>query len=164
MRRGRIRRAPLLLRSMLGSDDNAEPRKLLKANRIVTSDVLNHLLVFFTFGLCSPFLALIMLLVVAMKHVMWITILGRFVYCRAQLKLAGQVRNGSQDHALVALSVACCCLPVLQLVASFVWPVTWSSPLFFAFLCWDVLGDEVGWKDAWWAPLLVLAVPVCLWG
>ena len=146
--------------SMEGSDDNAEPRKLLKANRIVTSDILNNLLVFFTFGMCSPFLALIMLLSVAMKHIMWITILGRFVYARILLTQAHH--HGSKDHALVALSDAC--LPVCELVASFVWPIIWCSGLFFAFLCWDVFGDEVEWTKALLAPAMVLAVPACLWG
>lgn len=146
--------------SMEGSNDNnAEPRKLLKANRIVTSDILSHMLVFFTFGLCSPFLATSILMSVGLKHAMWLMIIGRFVSMRTARQGAG---SRARDHALEAFSEAC--LPVLDLVGNFVWPIVWCSAIFFSFLCWDVLGDEVGWKEAMWAPLLVLAVPVCLWG
>ena len=180
-----------------GADDNdydaqAEPLKLLKSNRIITTDILCPLLIFCTFGISSPFLALIMLVSVSLKHHMWLLMLGRFVHTRVTAAAAtaghdsddgnrgeyGGVRgrqseNGNRnstnneveevnkDQALVALSAAC--VPIVDIVARCVWPVIWSSASFFAFLCWDVLGDEVGWKRALWAPCLVLALPLVLW-
>jgi hypothetical protein len=156
----------------------AEPLLLLKASRIISTDILNPLLVLCTFGICSPFLALIMLVSVSLKHYMWVLFLGRFVHTRITATMASfgatnrntevdtssmsvQHRQVGEDHALVALSAAC--VPILDIVTRCVWPVIWSSSLFFAFLCWDVLSDEVGWRKALWAPVGVLCLPVCLW-
>ena len=141
---------------------HAEPLKMLKANRIISSDILNNLLVFCTFGICSPFLAAIMLVSVSLKHHMWVMLLGRFVHTRVTAASgAGAGAGAGGDHALVALGAAC--VPLLQIVARCVWPVMGGSSVFFAVLCWDVLADEVGWRDAVWAPVAVLLVPVCLW-
>jgi hypothetical protein len=156
---------------------SAEPFLLLKANRIISSDILNHLLVFCTFGICSPFLAIIMVVSVSLKHLMWVVLIGRFVHYRvtgADSTSGGtdSVGNGSAcdtivkeraggDQALVALGAAC--LPVLDIVSGCVWPVVWSSSLFFSFLCWDILGDEVGWKEALWAPAMMLVMCACMW-
>ena len=156
-------------------EEHADPMMLLKAHRIVGSDILNHLLVFCTFGICSPFLALIMLVSVGMKHHMWMVLIGRFVFCRVyrctKEGLAGVKYNGGcsdslkghigGDDAVLALSTAC--LPIMDIVCSCVWPVVWSSGLFFSFLCWDVLGDEVGWKQALWAPVMILGYCACMW-
>ena len=64
------------------SQDRIRPRALLKANRIVSADIVSHLLVFLTFGLCSPLLAVIIVSAVTLKHYMWIMIIGRFVHSR----------------------------------------------------------------------------------
>jgi hypothetical protein len=147
----------------------AEPIKMLKANRIISSDILNHLLILCTFGICSPFLALIMVVSVSLKHRMWVVLLGRFVHTRVTAAAAAAVAASGatssqqlgEDCAMVALSAAC--VPLLDIVARCVWPVIWSSCVFFAFLSWDMLGDEVGWREAMWAPLVVMGLPVFLW-
>lgn len=140
------------------ADNRADPRKLLKTNRIVTIDVLNNFLVFFTFGMCSPFLAVLMLVSVTMKYAMWITVIGRFVRIRVVSKPAERI---ARDKALQALSDAC--IPLRQLVTDFVWPTIWCSAVFFSFLCWDVYGDRVGWKEGAWVPAVVISGPVILW-
>lgn len=188
----------------------AEPLKLLKANRIISTDILSPLLVFCTFGICSPFLAVIMLVSVSMKLRMWLVLLGRFVYTRFGLGtgsggagsaggdrqsgesssrgITTEVKNEKKVHtqthsqvqeqvqeqvqvqvgedtkvdlALRALGAAC--VPAVDIVVRCVWPVLWSSSVFFSFLCWDVLNDEVGWREAIWAPVVVLVLPGFLW-
>ena len=161
----------------------SDPHHLLKANRIISSDILNHLLVFCTFGMCSPFLALIMVVSVSLKHRMWVMLIGRFVHSRVVGSTSAKsdidtnanagtgadvVSDSSEridvgdDNALVALSAAC--VPILDIVSGCVWPVVFSSGLFFSFLCWDVLGDDIGWKEALWAPALILGLCACMWG
>lgn len=140
-----------------GGDDQAcaTPMQLLKANRIMSSDVLNHLLVLFTFGLCSPFLAIAIVFAVGLKLQLWTLLLGRFVARREQ------ARVGGGDLALLALSEAC--VPMREKLTHCVWPVLWTSALFFSCLAWDVLGDAMAWRDAVWAPVATLAVPAGLW-
>jgi hypothetical protein len=41
-------------------------------------------------------------------------------------------------------------------------PIVLSSAVFFAFVCWDLAGDEVDWRGSIWAPVTVLMVPVVL--
>jgi hypothetical protein len=145
----------------------AVPHHLLKANRIISSDILNHLLVFCTFGMCSPFLALIMVASVSLKHHMWVMLIGRFVHSRvagsagADADVSKSNESIGDDHALMALSAAC--VPILDIVSGCVWPVVFSSGLFFSFLCWDVLGDDIGWREALWAPALILGLCACLY-
>ena len=63
------------------SQDTA-PRDLLKSTEIVSFDILNHLAVFATFGMSSPFLGVLMLLSVTLKLFMWRVVIGRFVQSR----------------------------------------------------------------------------------
>jgi hypothetical protein len=36
--------------------------------------------------------------------------------------------------------------------------------VFFAFVCWDMAGDVVGWRKSFWAPVTVLLFPLLLLG
>ena len=150
-------------------EEDATPEHLLKCARLVSSDVLYPLLMFSTFGLCSPLLAVIMTVSVCFKLYMWILFVGRFVHTRRS-SMCGTTGCGSsptsvgedQDQALEMLSTACSCVPAMDTIAHNVWLITATSAFFFAVLCWDILGDEVGWERAFWAPLVVLSVPLCL--
>ena len=141
------------------SKSHPKPIELLKADRIISSDILSHMLIFFTFGLCSPLLSAAIFVAASLKHQMWIILLGRFVDKR--LKANARVQAGGKDFALSALSEAC--VPVLEKVTHCVWPVIWTSALFFAFLGWDILGDYLAWRVSVWAPIVTLCVPACLW-
>jgi hypothetical protein len=186
------------IRDDFGSGPNcAQPNKLLKADRIISSDILNHLLLFFTFGLCSPFLSLAIVLAASLKQYMWVMLLGRFLDMRAprtkapedtsapgttvETEVGGSCSasesgwsgkgesgghgdgdgDGDGDDATVALSIAC--IPILEKVTHCVWPIIWTSSLFFAFLIWDILGDAWDWSRSVWAPLLTLSVPAGVW-
>ena len=141
------------------TSESIEPLSLMKANRIITTDILNPLLVLCTFGICSPYLSLVILASVTLKYHMWVMLLGRFIQFR--YSMSSQSDRDGEDLAVVILSRAC--LPVINIVGRCLWPVIWSSSFFFAFLCWDVLGDEVGWRNAAWAPVVVVSVPLTMW-
>jgi hypothetical protein len=51
-------------------------------------------------------------------------------------------------------------LPLLQ---SKLWIPTVSSAVFFAFVCWDISGDAVGWKGSFWVPCLTLSLILVVW-
>jgi len=145
--------------------DSTKPRDLLKATEIISFDILNHLAVFVTFGISSPYLALILIFSVCLKLYIWRLIIGRFVYARScessetVCDIGGCQQSG--DVGLASLSSAC--LPVMDMLEGCMRPIVLSSAVFFACVCWDLAGDEVDWRGSIWAPVTVLMVPVVLW-
>ena len=148
------------------------PRDILKAPEIISFDILSHLAIFLTFGISSPYLALILIFSVCLKLYMWRVVIGRFVFVRSSLGInsdsggvggSGDCGDGiSNDDGLMTLSVAC--LPVLDMLEDCIWPIVLSSAVFFAFVCWDMAGDVVGWRKSFWAPVTVLLFPLFLLG
>ena len=146
-----------------------KPRDILKAPEIISFDILNHLAVFVTFGISSPYLALILIFSVCLKLYMWRVMIGRFVFVRSSSSsnvsgkggLGGCEEGKSDDDSLTTLSVAC--LPVLDTLEDCMRPIVLSSAVFFAFVCWDMAGDEANWFDSIWAPVIVLMIPLLLW-
>jgi len=55
------------------------------------------------------------------------------------------------------------CLPIDLVFHLTLWPLVWSSAIFFAFISWDMCSDETGWARALWVPAVVLLTPVTLW-
>jgi hypothetical protein len=142
------------------------PRDLLKATEIISFDILNHLAVFVTFGISSPFLAVILIFSVCLKLHLWRMIIGRFVYSRLSVRenicnIDRDNKESSRDDGIATLSIAC--LPIMEMLEHCIRPIVLSSAVFFAFICWDVAGDEVGWRASVWAPLTVLTIPLLLW-
>ena len=141
------------------------PRDVLKATEIISFDILGHLAVFVTFGISSPYLALILIFSVCLKLYMWRVIIGRFVYIRSSpsrdlaCSMGGQQESG--DVGLSMLNLAC--LPILDMLERGMWAILLSSAVFFGFICWDMAGDKVDWKGSIWAPLTVLSIPLLLW-
>jgi chloramphenicol 3-O-phosphotransferase len=43
------------------------------------------------------------------------------------------------------------------------WKVKGEDAVFFAFVSWDISGDAVGWKRAFWVPCLTLSLAIVLW-
>jgi hypothetical protein len=135
----------------------SDPFLLLDSRDIITTDILNHLIMMLSFGFCSPMLTLAISLSVVLKLNMWVVLLGRF----ASYFEAPQEPKSRIDVMYQTLSETCLSLTLIYHMS--LWPVVWSSALFFAVLCWDLCADEVGWAESLWAPLLVLSVPVLLW-
>jgi hypothetical protein len=146
------------------------PRDILKAPEIISFDILSHLAIFLTFGISCPYLVLILIFSVCLKLYMWRVVIGRFVFVRSSLgSNSGGVGGSSDcgdgisnDDGLTTLSVAC--LPILDMLEDCIWPIVLSSAVFFAFVCWDMAGDVVGWRKSFWAPVTVLLFPLFLLG
>jgi hypothetical protein len=164
------------------------PSMLFNTKTVITFDVLHNMSILFTFGLCSPFLTLIISMAMILKMNMWLIFMGRFLNYfefddneglgrgRARSNTdrnaidEGKISNHkgkievSKDNmhpALLALSTVC--IPIEDVFYKSVWPITWTSAAFFAFLCWDLSADKVGWEQAIWIPCLALSFPVLLW-
>jgi hypothetical protein len=43
------------------------------------------------------------------------------------------------------------------------WPVTLMSCFFVTLLCWDMAGDQGGWSQALWVPIVGVAMVLAIW-
>ena len=145
----------------------AHPTLLLKNKFMVSTDVLYHVAILCTFGICSPFLAAIITICLIMKLLTWVMLLGRFLSFRfsrihgqddgyAEKRSSIQMRSFSTmggdnyrpksekiviDNAIAALSEGC--ISIIEVFDVAIWPIIWSSCLFFATLTFDIAADEV---------------------
>ena len=146
---------------------------ILDTNDMVYADILTQLIVLLSFGMCSPMLAAAVSLAFAFKMLMWRMLLGRFVHCRmrlANLKRAEEdgeravvIEYDPNIHDLAIDALADATVDFVSVFEMCLWPLLMSSALFFAIICWDIAGDEVGSEASMWVPLLVCAIPFCLW-
>lgn len=157
---------------------------MLKIRTILCNDVLNNWLVFMTFGLCSPPLAVAIVCCVIIKLSMWVVLVGRFtkyilqhnaapVNNRLQQSPAPHSNDSSdtcrhiEDSTCVTLIsvLGQVYIPLYTVLAQSFWRLALCSALFVALLGWDMAADEVGWLDALWIPLFslgVLTVLICV--
>jgi hypothetical protein len=151
---------------------------LFKRDNIAVSLML-HVALLLTFGLCSPILGFAIMTVTCLSMTQWRILIARFVSIRAQQSKALSTdpessgaptattavapRRGSRPmkeddvinvlSAMVGDTAAC--------FQSMLWAVLWTSCLFFAFLCWDIAADTVGWVQSCWIPLVAFcALPL----
>ena len=166
-----------------------EPRLMINVVPIVTS-LMHNLYILSTFGLCSPYLA-IMIVICNSSHVtMWKVMLGRFVACRvikgAEIESARSNRRGRDrlisrtsfaefnihelmekktsryDVALLAMSEQL--NDAKGIFAICIWPILLSSSFFFIFVSLDIAGDQVSWTGGLWIPgTLVVGPLVVMW-
>lgn len=160
----------------------ANPSMLYNTKTVVTFDILHNISVLFTFGLCSPFLTIIISLAMILKTNMWLILLGRFLNLFKFEGSGRKVSDIAEDEvdekisahkekipvsvtdihpALIALKEVC--IPLEDVFRHSVWPIVWSSALFFSFLCWDLSADKAGWKEAIWIPCVAISFPVLMW-
>lgn len=132
----------------------ARPKRLLNIKTIM-GYFSNAAVVLLTFGLCSPYLAMAIIASTTVTVGMWLMFLGRFTHYRVY----GIPKY--EDHALISLDTQVS--EAIGLIKVCVWPVVNSSCLFFAFLCWDMAGDEVGVVDAIFIPCIALSMPFLIW-
>jgi hypothetical protein len=154
----------------------ATPNKLLRMQNVVVP-IFHHITILLSFGLCCPLLAAAIGCTLYLSLEQWRLHIGRFLHTRQQI-LQCEITSASAalvcvdtssvpskfspDHTLSCLEAAVTESTVYFLMC--IWPVVWFSCLFFAFLCWDMAGDEVGWKRALWVPVVAICVPLLLYG
>lgn len=125
---------------------------LFKRDNIAVSLML-HISILITFGLCSPILGFAITTVICLSITQWRIIIARFVTLRSQHteRLSRNLGISQEDEVislldLVVGNTATC-------FQSMLWSVLWTSCLFFAFLCWDIASDTVGWVPSCWIPI-----------
>lgn len=137
-----------------GADSSciASPDLLFKSDTFQLS-IMKHLMVLLTFGFCSPFLGIVLAFSLVSEVSVCLLLVSRFVRHRLGTEDISRVTEVN-DHALVALSgVKVRIIRVFQFCFR---PILISSSLFFAFIGWDMAGDDSDWRQGSWAPLLVL--------
>jgi hypothetical protein len=43
------------------------------------------------------------------------------------------------------------------------WPILWTSCVFITLLCWEIVGDQVGWAGGWWILLFGALIMIGAW-
>jgi hypothetical protein len=141
-----------------------DPMILLTSRSILCFDVLNNVMIFLTFGLCSPVLAAAVASVAVFKMNLLVALVGRFISVLykddSDITCHGSGK-GEIHFALLAL----CKLPfpLTEVVQQSFWMLAWASAMFFTIVCLDIACDEVGWAKSIWVPMWTLSYPVVLW-
>jgi hypothetical protein len=123
---------------------------LFKRDNIAVSLML-HVALLLTFGLCSPILGLAIMIVTCLSITQWRILIARFVSLRSLHNKRLSLRKSQEDAVMSVLNrvvgdTAAC-------FKSMLWAVLWMSCVFFAFLCWDIASDTVGWIQSCWIPV-----------
>ena len=123
--------------------------------------IAQHLTILLTFGICSPVLAIIVVLSLVLQLYMHVFLIGRFVEQRLGTRDLSNLSTVN-DHALKVLSTIH--IEIRGLFGHLFGPLVCGSALFFAFLSWDVVVDVTGsWQGALWAPGICIGVPLLFW-
>ncbi len=139
---------------------NLLSRRLLKVDNIMC-DILHHIGILLTFGLCCPVLAFTIVVYVSIYVLVLLVVFGRFltlIDCGHSNVITIKSDNGST--LLAALELASINSDVY--VSTCMWEVVWMSSLFYALLCWDMATDQIYWKKAVWIPVTAMALPVVM--
>lgn len=150
----------------VASDDRgvATPRRMINSKTVVTQ-IMQHICVLFTFGLCSPQLAVAVICAIVVTSDLLQVMIGRFVHFRLTAlvgggggDVSGTEGGGGGGVSLAHLDNALCALSqqlseTIILVKTCFVPILTTSTLFFCFICFDMAGDKSGWRDSVWVPI-----------
>lgn len=156
---------------------------LIKPDRIL-SGIVNNLLLFMSFGLCSPVLGCYIIFSIIITLILWLLLIGRYIIIRildknqqhhnrynsnnSNKNVIELIQNQEQDqeqnqdnyrsstflnrsYALIILGE--CLKDVIDHFLVCKWLILLTSCLFITLLCWDMVGDKVGWLKAIWVPI-----------
>ena len=145
------------------------PLLLLDTLDIVSMDIVFNFSIILTFGFCCPLLAFGIGCACFFKIKMWTLFVGRLMsyFTKRTRDISLSDHNSDCDttdyfpYTLTALSSVC--LPIYAILDVNMTILLRSSTLFLSLIVWDIVADDVGWKSAVWAPILLLLVPlVCV--
>lgn len=135
-----------------------DPTIVLNSKSILCFDVLNNLMIMLSFGLCSPILAVAVTCTVVSRMNVLMLLIGRFTEA---LRSDVDDDKESVHYGLVALCKIP--FPLTEVLKQSFWMIVWTSALFFSLVCWDIAGDEVGWRESVWIPMVTISYPLMLW-
>ena len=152
------------------SPDSHSSWQLLKSHTVVSS-FLGHIALLLTFGLFFPPLALSIVVTCALYSMQIRWMLGGFIRHRMKSirPLYGHDDGGEGSgvggekclglfHLRADLAVICLeknASHWIEAVERCLWFVAATVSLFYAVLCWDLAGDDTGWKYSAWVPISV---------
>jgi hypothetical protein len=150
--------------------DGFQNRDIMKPDRII-SQFTHHLIIALTFGMCSPPLACGVLAVIVATAMFWRGIIGKYILANTSKVTKEQMaKNTDAEYHVTGDTLDACnenirrleaCLETCESSLDLVmYPLLWGSSIFFAFLCWDNAGDEVGWRKSIWLPLTIISGPI----
>jgi hypothetical protein len=141
----------------------------------------SNLILMLSFGLCSPVLACSLMLNLTANLCSWQMLVGRFLTLRIPILSSSRLdsprdalkdlekpRESSEPHQhqdelvnLLREQVA----GVHRHLIECKWPVICTSCFFMTMFSWEIVGDEVGWLEAIWVPVLgvVILFIVMVW-
>ena len=171
-------------------DLSSQPLLLLDTVDIVSMDIIFNLSVMLTFGICSPILALAIGLSCFFKLQMWTLFIGRLVsyFTRRNRNTFGSHKkedttgredSKESDHQLdlskreesvsdfefpyTLRYLATTCIPIFDILDQNSGILLGSSTIFLSLLVWDIVGDDFGWKNSLWAPIIMISIPFMLY-
>ena len=112
-----------------------------------------------SFGLCSPILAVAVACTVVCRMNVLMLLIGRFTNV-LKCDVDDDVKE-SVHYALVALGKIH--FPLTEVLKQSFWAMVWTSAFFFSLVCWDIAGDEVGWRESVWIPIVTISYPLLFW-
>eukprot|EP01034_Spumella_vulgaris_P025003 gene25003-31406_t len=123
--------------------------------------LVNFLAMLATFGVVFPPVAVVALVVAILSITCSAQLyIGRFV-CIATQNSSSKVDASHRSSALKSLAHDCSGARAMFLKS--LWIAAPFALLFYSFLLFDILGDEVGWKQAVWLPVAIVMFSVILW-
>jgi hypothetical protein len=137
-----------------------KPIRLVNPHQTI-SRVMNNLVLLLSFGLCSPALCCSITLNVCVHLGCWLLLIDRFVHLRIHTHaihpphLIVSDKRG-EDQLLLLLDRQLHGVNCSLLVCK--WPIILTSCVFLTLLGWDMAGDQGGWLQALWVPIVGVAM------
>lgn len=141
-------------REELSSRGHLPTNYMIKPHYIASGFTM-HAATLLSFGLCCPYLALAVILSIALSSIQWRMLLGRFLVGRHGVCVA------EVDPAIVELNSQLSGSHLLFSRA--VWSVAMTSCFFITCLCWDVAGDKQGFRGSTWVPAFTVLFLGVMW-
>jgi hypothetical protein len=134
------------------------PDRLLNPHQII-SGMLNNIILLLSFGLCCPVLCCYIALSICVNLSCWLFFINQFVRLRIDALVTSQRLSEDQlflllEHQLHGVSSS---LSVCK------WPIILTSCFFVTLLGWDIAGDQGGWFEALWVPIVGVVIVTVIW-
>lgn len=150
--------------------DMSDHARMIRPYQII-SFIANNCIILLSFGICSPVLGCYISLSVCCNLSCWMILIARFVFLRLEglgRYLADRVVSDTEHIVWEHKDFYLCRLHhqlhnVQQSIMVSKWPVACTSTLFMMLLCWDMVGDQVGWYAGLWVPITGAGMIILIW-
>jgi hypothetical protein len=128
----------------------------VKVDNIIC-DLLHHIGILLTFGLCCPVLAISVSAYVGVYVLILLLVLGRFV------KWLDTCSSEADGYSVIVAGLENASCDVSLYLSNCMWEVVFMTSVFFGMLCWDMAGDRTYWKNAAWILGVAVITPMVMW-